>query len=73
VPADEADVRFYAMSYVDALGFSRPDLLVVLRKWIPEIARYSFREVRMQRISVKVNPDVTKTQAARASARAARS
>lgn len=50
VPADEADVMLYAMSYVDALGFSRPDLLVVLRKWIPEIARYSFREVRMQRI-----------------------
>jgi hypothetical protein len=50
VPADEAEIMFYAMSYVDGLGLTRPDLLAVLRKWIPEIARYSFREVRMQRI-----------------------
>jgi hypothetical protein len=48
-PADEAEVLSCAMSYVDGLGFTRPDLLAVLRKWIPEIARYSFREVRMQR------------------------
>lgn len=50
VPADEAEVIAYAMSYVDGLGFPRPDLLAILRKWIPEIARYSFREVRMQGI-----------------------
>ncbi len=50
VPADEAEVMFFAMSYIDGLGLTRPDLLAALRKWIPEIARYSFREVRMQRI-----------------------
>ena len=50
VTADEAEVLFYAMSYVDGLGLTRSELLAVLRKWIPEIARYSFREVRMQRI-----------------------
>ena len=50
VTADEAEVLFYAMSYVDGLGLTRSELLAVLRKWIPEIARYSFREVHMQRI-----------------------
>jgi hypothetical protein len=50
LPADEAEVIAFAMSYVDGLGFTRSDLLAVLRKWIPEIARYSFREVRMQGI-----------------------
>lgn len=50
IPADEAEVVSYTMAYIDGLGFVRPDLLGVLRKWIPEIARYSFREVRMQRI-----------------------
>jgi hypothetical protein len=47
IPADEAEVMSYTMSYIDGLGLPRPDLLGVLRKWIPEIARYSFREVRM--------------------------
>lgn len=40
----------YAMAYIDGQSFTRPDLLAILRRWIPEIARYSFREVRMQRI-----------------------
>ncbi len=50
MPADESEVMYYAMAYLDGLSFSRPDLLAVLRRWIPEIARYSFREVRMGRI-----------------------
>ena len=50
IPADEAEVMSFAMTYIDGLGLTRPDLLAALRKWIPEIARYSFREVRMQRI-----------------------
>jgi KAP-like P-loop domain-containing protein len=50
IPADEAEVIASAMSYVDGLGFPRPDLVAILRKWIPEIGRYSFREVRMQGI-----------------------
>ena len=49
-PPDETEVIFSAMSYVDALSLARPDLLAILRRWIPEIARYSFREVRMQRL-----------------------
>jgi hypothetical protein len=49
-PADELDVIGYAMSYLDELKLPQPDLLAVLRRWIPEIARYSFREVRMQRL-----------------------
>jgi hypothetical protein len=48
--ADEMEVIRTAMSYIDALKLDRTNLLTILRRWIPEIARYSFREVRMQRI-----------------------
>jgi hypothetical protein len=48
--ADEMEVIVNAMGYVDALSLARPDLLAILRRWIPEIARYSFREVRMHRL-----------------------
>ena len=47
---DEMEVIRSAMSYIDALKLDRTNLLTILRRWIPEIARYSFREVRMQRI-----------------------
>jgi hypothetical protein len=50
VAADESEVLRYAMTYLDGMNFTRPDLVSILRRWIPEIARYSFREVRMQRI-----------------------
>ncbi len=50
VAADESEVLRYAMTYLDGINFTRPDLVSILRRWIPEIARYSFREVRMQRI-----------------------
>jgi KAP family P-loop domain len=49
-PLDEKDVIRNAMLYLDALNVPRPDLLAILRRWIPEIARYSFREVRMHRL-----------------------
>jgi hypothetical protein len=47
---EENGVILDAMTYIDGLHILKPDLLVTLRRWIPEIARYSFREVRMQRI-----------------------
>jgi hypothetical protein len=50
VTADESEVLRYAMTYLDGMHFNRSDLVSILRRWIPEIARYSFREVRMQRI-----------------------
>ena len=50
VPDDEMMVIGYAMDYLDRLALPSLELLDVLRRWIPEIARYSFREVRMQRI-----------------------
>ena len=39
IRADEAEVIAFAMADVDGLDFMRSDLLAVLRKWIPEIAR----------------------------------
>ena len=36
---DEAEVIAFAMADVDGLDFMRSDLLAVLRKWIPQIAR----------------------------------
>jgi hypothetical protein len=50
LPVEENGVILDAMTYIDGLHILKPDLLVTLRRWIPEIARYSFREVRMQRI-----------------------
>lgn len=46
----EMEVIRTAMVYIDALGFDRKNFRAILRRWIPEIARYSFREVRMQQI-----------------------
>jgi len=47
---DERVVIDNAMAYIDGLAFDKLALLVSLRRWIPEIARYGFREVRMQEI-----------------------
>jgi hypothetical protein len=47
---DERVVIDNAMAYIDGLASNKLALLVTLRRWIPEIARYSFREVRMQEI-----------------------
>jgi hypothetical protein len=47
-PDPERQTIVSTIQYLDARNFPREQLANILQRWIPEVARYSFREVKMR-------------------------